>query len=178
MFYGLSILAKPLRSAMLPREAVAPIHRRVGFGIGALVSAEELMQRSCGSPERAAKLLRRHVCRGGRRRGLVFGGQAPLAHPEPAERVAAELLAQGEKLAELADGKQAWLFKGAADSTILREIGRLRELTFRKVGEGTNERRDLDAFDPHYEHLLLWVAAGRGMVGSYRFGHGGALIAG
>jgi putative hemolysin len=177
VFYGLSMLAKPLSTAMLPREAVAPGHRRIGFSVGALVSAEELFQRSGGSPEQAAKLMRRHVYRVGRRKGLVFGGQAPLAHPEPAERVAAELAAQGEKLAELNDGKQAWLFKGAADSAVLREIGRLRELTFRKVGEGTNTRRDLDAFDPHYEHLLLWDPAALRIVGSYRFGHGGRLIA-
>lgn len=177
MFYGLSMLAKPLSTAMLPREAVAPIKRRIGFSVGALVSAAELFERSGDSPERAAKLMRRHVYRVGRRRGLIFGGQVPLAHPEPAERVAAELQAQGEKLAELNDGKQAWLFKGAADSTVLREIGRLRELTFRKVGEGTNARRDLDAFDPHYEHLLLWDPAALRIVGSYRFGHGGRLIA-
>lgn len=177
MFYGLSMLAKPLSTAMLPREAVAPIHRRVGFGVGALISAAELFERSGDSPEQAARLMRRHVYRVGRRKGLVFGGQVPLAHPEPAERVAAELLAQGEKLAELNDGKQAWLFKGAADGAVLREIGRLRELTFRKVGEGTNARRDLDAFDPHYEHLLLWDPAALRIVGSYRFGHGGRLIA-
>ncbi|NUO72005.1 MAG: GNAT family N-acetyltransferase [Frateuria sp.] len=177
MFYGLSMLAKPLSTAMLPREAVAPGHRRIGFSVGALVSADELAQRSGGQPERAAKLMRRHVYRVGRRQGLIFGGQAPLAHPEPAERVAAELLAQGEKFTDLNDGKQVWLFKGAADSAVLREIGRLRELTFRKVGEGTNARRDLDAFDPHYEHLLLWDPKALRIVGSYRFGHGGRLIA-
>ncbi|MGN6283208.1 GNAT family N-acyltransferase [Frateuria sp.] len=176
-FYGLSMLAKPLSTAMLPREAVAPIKRRIGLSVGALISAEELFERSGDSPERAARLMRRHVYRVGRRRGLIFGGQVPLAHPEPAERVASELQGQGEKLADLSDGKQAWLFKGAADSAVLREIGRLRELTFRKVGEGTNARRDLDAFDPHYEHLLLWDPAALRIVGSYRFGHGGRLIA-
>ncbi len=40
MFYGLSMLAKPLSTAMLPREAVAPGERRIGFSIGALVAAE------------------------------------------------------------------------------------------------------------------------------------------
>jgi len=176
-FYGLSMLAKPLSTAMLPREAVAPVKRRIGLSVGALIGAQELFERSGDSPEQAARLMRRHVYRVGRRRGLIFGGQVPLAHPEPAERVAAELQAQGEKLADLSDGKQAWLFKGAADSAVLREIGRLRELTFRKVGEGTNARRDLDAFDPHYEHLLLWDPAALRIVGSYRFGHGGRLIA-
>ncbi|MGP1666535.1 MAG: 1-acyl-sn-glycerol-3-phosphate acyltransferase, partial [Rhodanobacter sp.] len=63
MFYGLSMLAKPLSTAMLPREAVAPGRRRIGFSVGALVGADELAQRSGGSPERAAKLMRRHVYR-------------------------------------------------------------------------------------------------------------------
>lgn len=177
MFYGLSMLAKPLSTAMLPREAVAAGRRRIGFSIGALVSAAELRQRSGGSTEQAARLMRRHVYRVGRHRGLIFGGQVPLAHPEPAEQVAAELSLRAEKLVELADGKQAWLFKGPLDSVVLREIGRLRELTFRKVGEGTGARRDLDAHDPHYEHLVLWDSRALRIVGSYRFGHGGRLIA-
>ena len=176
MFYGLSMLAKPLSTAMLPREAVTVGSRRIGFSIGALVGADELAQRSGGSPEQAAKLMRRHVYRVGRHRGLIFGGQAPLAHPEPVDQVAAELM-QSEKLADLGDGKQVWLFKGALDSPVMREIGRLRELTFRKVGEGTGTRRDLDAYDPHYEHLVLWDAKTLRIVGSYRFGHGGRLLA-
>ncbi len=177
MFYGLSMLAKPLSTAMLPREAISPVSRRIGFSIGALVSTDELEQHAGGSTKRAAKLMRRHVYRVGRHRGLIFGGQAPLAHPEPTERVAAELQSQAEKLADLNDGKQVYLFKGASDSVVLREIGRLRELTFRKVGEGTGARRDLDVYDPHYEHLVLWDPKSLRIVGSYRFGHGGNLIA-
>jgi hypothetical protein len=45
------------------------------------------------------------------------------------------------------------------------------------VGEGTGARRDLDAYDPHYEHLVLWDPKALRIVGSYRFGHGGRLIA-
>jgi putative hemolysin len=176
MFYGLSMLAKPLSTAMLPREAVAPGRRRIGFSIGALISADELGQRSRHSSTQAARLMRRHVYRVGQHRGLVFGGQAPLALPESAEQVAEELT-RCEKLADLGDGKQAWLFKGTSDSAVMREIGRLRELTFRKVGEGTGARRDLDSYDPHYEHLVLWDPQALRIVGAYRFGHGGRLIA-
>lgn len=176
MFYGLSMLAKPLSTAMLPREAVAPGRRRIGFSIGALISADELGQRSSHSSTQAARLMRRHVYRVGQHRGLVFGGQSPLALPESAEQVAAELT-RCEKLADLGDGKQAWLFKGTSDSAVMREIGRLRELTFRKVGEGTGARRDLDSYDPHYEHLVLWDPQALRIVGAYRFGHGGRLIA-
>jgi putative hemolysin len=175
MFYGLSMLAKPLSTAMLPREAVAPGQRRIGFSIGALVSADELAQRSGGVPATAARLMRRHVYRVGRHRGLIFGGQAPLAHPESAHLVAAELTGS-DKLGDLSDGKQVWLFTGTADSVVMREIGRLRELTFRKVGEGVGTRRDLDTFDRHYEHLVLWDPGMLRIVGSYRLGHGGKLI--
>jgi putative hemolysin len=174
-FYGLSMLAKPLSTAMLPREATSG-RQRVGFRIGKLVDADELKQASGGSSEQAAKLMRRHVYRVARQRGLVFGGQTPLAHPEPVERVVAEL-DKAELLAELPDGKKILLVQGATDSYALREIGRLRELTFRRVGEGTGKRRDLDAYDPLYEHLVLWDAKALRIVGAYRFGHGGRLIA-
>lgn len=50
----------------------------------------------------------------------------------------------------------------------LREIGRLRELTFRRAGEGTDEAADLDSFDRHYEHLLVWNREKRQIVGAYR----------
>jgi putative hemolysin len=175
IFYGLSMLAKPLSTAMLPREAVATNVSRIGFSVGALVSAEELEKRSGGSSQRAANLMRRHVYRLARRRGLIFGGQVPLAHPEPIDRVALEL-GQCEKLADLTDGKQLLVLRGSVDGAALREIGRLRELTFRKVGEGTNTRRDLDAYDAHYEHLVLWDPKALRIVGSYRLGHGGRLI--
>jgi len=175
MFYGLSMLAKPLSTAMLPREAVATHVSRIGFSVGALISPEELSKRSGDDARRAADLMRRHVYRIGRRRGLIFGGQVALAHPESVDRVAQEL-AQSEKLADLADGKQLIVLRGSTDGAALREIGRLRELTFRKVGEGTNTRRDLDAYDPHYEHLVLWDPKALRIVGSYRLGHGGRLI--
>ncbi|HTV84523.1 MAG TPA: lysophospholipid acyltransferase family protein [Dyella sp.] len=174
-FYGLSMLAKPLSTAMLPREAVATNVSRIGFSVGALIGPEELEKHSGGSTQRAANLMRRHVYRLARRRGLIFGGQVPLAHPEPVDRVAMEL-GQCEKLADLPDGKQLLVLRGSVDGAALREIGRLRELTFRKVGEGTNTRRDLDAYDAHYEHLVLWDAKMLRIVGSYRLGHGARLI--
>ncbi|WOO42392.1 lysophospholipid acyltransferase family protein [Rubellicoccus peritrichatus] len=53
---------------------------------------------------------------------------------------------------------------------ILDEIGRLREKTFREVGEGTGEPTDLDRFDVYYRHLFMWDRGARKIVGSYRFG--------
>ncbi len=53
---------------------------------------------------------------------------------------------------------------------LLDEIGRLREKTFREVGEGTGEPTDLDRFDVYYRHLFMWDQAARKIVGSYRIG--------
>ncbi|MGB4117886.1 MAG: GNAT family N-acyltransferase [Polaromonas sp.] len=51
---------------------------------------------------------------------------------------------------------------------VLREIGRLRELAFRAVGEGTGQPLDLDSYDPHYHHLFVWSEASSEIVGAYR----------
>ncbi|QIG89344.1 lysophospholipid acyltransferase family protein [Chryseobacterium sp. POL2] len=55
---------------------------------------------------------------------------------------------------------------------IMREIGRQRELTFRKIGEGTNLPFDLDEYDKHYHHLFLWDNANQKLVGAYRMALG------
>lgn len=55
---------------------------------------------------------------------------------------------------------------------ILREIGRLREATFRSVGEGTNKSQDIDEYDLYYHHLFLWDTSEDALVGAYRIGKG------
>ena len=55
---------------------------------------------------------------------------------------------------------------------ILQEIGRLREITFREVGEGTNNATDLDKFDNYYYHLFLWDTDAKLIAGAYRMGLG------
>jgi putative hemolysin len=54
--------------------------------------------------------------------------------------------------------------------TVLKEIGRLRELTFREVHEGTGLSADLDRFDNYYLHLFLWNHKKSELVGAYRLG--------
>lgn len=56
--------------------------------------------------------------------------------------------------------------------SIMREIGRQRELTFRAVGEGSNLPFDLDEYDRHYHHLFLWDSAAQELVGAYRMALG------
>ncbi len=53
---------------------------------------------------------------------------------------------------------------------VLQEIGRLRELTFRAVGEGSGKSADIDLFDAYYLHMFVWDAQANAIVGAYRLG--------
>lgn len=70
------------------------------------------------------------------------------------------------------------LYISTADKipNIINEIGRLRELTFRLIGEGTNKSRDLDEFDLYYHHLFLWDNIENRIVGAYRLGKGSEIM--
>ncbi|MDN5578569.1 MAG: lysophospholipid acyltransferase family protein, partial [Chryseobacterium sp.] len=59
---------------------------------------------------------------------------------------------------------------------IMREIGRQRELTFRKIGEGSNLPFDLDHYDEHYHHLFLWDNAAQRLAGAYRMALGSEVM--
>jgi len=59
---------------------------------------------------------------------------------------------------------------------IIREIGRLREVTFREIGEGTNKSIDLDEYDIYYHHLFIWDNEARMIVGAYRIGLGDEIF--
>ena len=59
---------------------------------------------------------------------------------------------------------------------ILNEIGRLREVTFRAVSEGTNKSIDLDEYDLYYYHLFIWDNEKNQIVGAYRVGKGKDIV--
>lgn len=59
---------------------------------------------------------------------------------------------------------------------IFTEIGRLRELTFRKVGEGTNKSTDIDQYDFYFHHLFIWDTEKDSIVGAYRIGKGKEIL--
>lgn len=58
---------------------------------------------------------------------------------------------------------------------ILKQIGRLREITYRAIGEGTNKSIDLDKYDNYYHHLFLWDSKAQKIVGAYRMGIGKSI---
>jgi putative hemolysin len=85
-----------------------------------------------------------------------------------------EINALREKECRLLQSKNYEVFFASAKEipNLIHEIGRLREITFRAVGEGTNKEIDLDTFDTYYHHLLLWDAVANKLVGAYRMGLG------
>ncbi|MCC6600055.1 MAG: lysophospholipid acyltransferase family protein [Crocinitomicaceae bacterium] len=70
------------------------------------------------------------------------------------------------------DPFECYVVSSGAIPNILREIGRLREITFRQVGEGTNKNIDLDEYDIYYNHLILWDKQAKKIAGAYRIGNG------
>lgn len=71
---------------------------------------------------------------------------------------------------------ECFFAKAVSIPNILREIGRLREITFREIGEGTNDEIDLDRFDNHYHHLFLWDKDASKIVGAYRMAIGAEVF--
>jgi len=61
-----------------------------------------------------------------------------------------------------------YLAQAGAIPKVLLEIGRLREFTFRSVGEGQGKARDLDRYDDYYSHLFLWDREKECIAGGYR----------
>ena len=174
MFYGISMLAKPLGALLLAREMFGTVNTRIGFNIGELVPCEAI-EKAGLKPEQIAANMRRHVYRLARRRPTVFPTSSAIAHPESQLSVR-RALQRAERLGATNDGKHILLLDAAQDCPAMREIGRLRELSFRRVGEGTGARRDLDRFDGHYRHLVLWDENALAIVGAYRLGEAKTIL--
>lgn len=99
----------------------------------------------------------------------------PIASSENPVELAAEIR-QCEQLGETSDKKSIFLYHYRENSSVMREIGRLREFTFRSVGEGTGLERDLDQYDIDYEHIVLWDDLAGEIVGAYRIAQTAQLL--
>lgn len=166
-FYALSFLARPISTLWLVREMFKQAKNCVDIRIGQPVSFDNYQRVGVPIKEKA-QLFRRHVYRIGHDKDGIFASEAAIAHPENRVQLREEIR-RCELLGQTADGKQIYLYRCQADSCIMREIGRLREMTFRAVGEGTGLRRDTDHYDQHYFHLILWDDKDLEIAGAYRF---------
>ncbi|MDX1270746.1 lysophospholipid acyltransferase family protein [Bizionia paragorgiae] len=88
-----------------------------------------------------------------------------------------EALLENDKRLLVSKNYEVYLAPAKDIPNIIREIGRLREITFREVGEGTNEAIDLDSFDTYYHHMFLWDSEAKIIVGAYRMGLGSKIFA-
>ena len=167
-FYSLSFLAKPLSTVWLVREMFKQNHRTIDARVGSPVPPD-VFNASEFSAQKVAQLFRKHVYRIGRSSRPVFKTIETVAPPESKLLVRREL--QGsEVLGKTHDGKVIYLTTMSESPCVMREIGRLRELTFRLIGEGTGLPRDMDRYDSTYSQLVLWDDNEWEIAGAYRLG--------
>ena len=166
LFYTLSMIAKPLSTFWLVHEMFKQENKSIVFTVGEKIEQDGFRQQNVNLRDTAA-LFRRHTYMLGSGRAPVFKSREAIAHPECRQRLRRELK-KCELLGETDDGKQIYLFHYQPDTSIMREIGRLRELSFRAVGEGTGKKRDVDRYDSCYMHLILWDEAELEIAGAYR----------
>jgi putative hemolysin len=174
-FYSLSFLAKPLSTAWLIREMFKQSHNTIDARVGQPIP-HEVYSANDFSAKKLASMFRKHVYRLGKDGKLLFRSVETVAPPESPSLVRREL-EQSEHLGTTADGKEIYLARMADAPCVMREIGRLREMTFRLVGEGSGMPRDIDRYDRDYQQLVLWDRDDQEIVGAYRIGDAATIMA-
>ncbi|TKI07176.1 lysophospholipid acyltransferase family protein [Martelella alba] len=169
MFYGCSLLYRPLSTLLLVREMFLQGGSRLRLRIGARIPFSCWHDGHTQAKD-LARRFRRHVYRLGQGKAGLFRSESAIARPED-RAVLKRALEASEVLGHLPDGKTIYLYRRNGEDyvPILRELGRLREIAFRAVGEGSGRRRDLDGYDDDYYHLILWDGEALEIVGAYRF---------
>jgi len=181
-FQALGVLHPQLRTQRLLNEFLQQTDRRVEVRIGSKISAEAL--RNAGSDREAVSYLRwrtyilaQRDTRSAKRIPAVLGTMLRRKPQQPvADEVPTEILLNNlQNLAPddcLHQNREFVVYcaKAAQIPDMMQEIGRLRELTFRAVGEGVGRSVDLDRFDDYYRHILLWSRQPSELVGAYRMG--------
>ena len=85
-------------------------------------------------------------------------------------------LNKSEYIGSLGNDKHIFITDYENSPYVLHEIARLREVTFRKVGEGTGNKLDIDKYDKIYKHIVLWDSNNLEIAGAYRAGIGNSLL--
>jgi len=179
-FQAMGLVHPRLRTAWLLSEFLQQTDRKVEIRVGSVIPVSTL-RRAGGDRERTAYLRWRTYLLAERERrrrpstvmrtALPPKKQIPISDPVPRENLLREI----ERLPpeqRLLDNDEFTVYVAEASDTrcLMQELGRLRELTFRASGEGTGLASDLDDFDRHYQHVLLWSKRNAELAGSYRIG--------
>lgn len=175
LFYGLSMIYKPLAGMLLVKEMFKHKRQHLPMRIGELIPFESYSSNNIARSQHVA-LFKKHLYKIGHGKTGVFKTQTAIAPAENRAELQHALKNHCEYLGETSDAKVMYLYQHRDSSPILREIGRLREVAFRAVGEGTNKRRDIDRCDAYYYHLILWDKEDLEIAGAYRFGDAKTII--
>ncbi len=184
LFYRLAKMNEVFRTAKLPSELTTQRRRPIKVRIGQPISVKT--QSEAESLSDFADLLRKKtylLANVFEKERLIDKVPTTLKIPKAPRKIASAVrteVIQGEieKLREkdcrLLQSKNYEVFLAQEKDMpfILKEIGRQREVTFRAIGEGTNNAVDLDKFDAFYHHLFLWDDTEKEIVGAYRMGLG------
>lgn len=188
LFYRLSKINDVFRTAKLPSELTSqsrrPIKVRIGQPISVAAQKEETTLEDFTELLRKKTYLLANVFEKGR---LFDKVPTSLKIPKTPKKIASAvrpevLLGEIDRLREkdlrLLQSKNYEVFLAQEKDMpfLLKEIGRQREITFREVGEGTNNAIDLDVFDSYYHHLFLWDNDQKEVVGAYRMGLGSQIF--
>ena len=176
-FHLAGMIHPRLRTLFLPHELINKRGRRMEIRLGAPVEGATL--KAIRDDDKAIDLLRWNSSllslrdRIGSPRTRFFSVQwqpkynvAPAEDPTVLLRELQSLPAGA--LLESAGKMRVYALTSRQAPRIVREIGRLREITFRATGEGTGKPRDLDRFDAYYTHLVLWNEERQEIAGAYR----------
>jgi len=197
LFHLIGAAHPRLRTALLPRELRNKAGRTLEVRIGAPIPwkrlekvGENRADADKNADERITDYLRRRTYflkrRTLKKRLLVPVAAAirpkhalkPLAEPDAPAALRREIAGLPPKRTLLVSGEFDVICAHAHEiPRVLREIGRLREATFRMVGEGTGKSLDLDRFDEDYLHLFLWDREASEVVGAYRVGRTDKILA-
>ncbi|TVP79217.1 MAG: lysophospholipid acyltransferase family protein [Puniceicoccaceae bacterium] len=183
-FFQLAGLLHPrVRTALLGREFSRARGRAIKIKVGALIDPKRLAEFENKAAATEYLRLKTYALKDQRpksqrkRLRLPFRSASSaqtlqaLAPAQPAARLMREIeqLPAALRLVEHGDF-EVYCAPASQIPSVLKEIGRLREETFRAVQEGTGQATDLDEFDAYYLHLFMWNRAESEIVGAYRIG--------
>jgi len=188
LFYRLAKLSDTLRTAKLPSELLTQKERIIKVRIGNPISVKD--QNEHESLEDFTDFLRKKtyfLANAFEKKKLLENIPKTLKIPKPPKKIAVpipvaameteiEALRKNDKRLLISKNYEVFLAPAVLIPNVLQEIGRLREITFRAVGEGTNNPTDLDKFDSYYHHMFLWDQDAQKIAGAYRMGLGSKIF--
>jgi putative hemolysin len=183
LFQVLGMIHPRLRTIMLPRELYRRQHDRkpLEMRVGTVIPHKRLAAID-NDAELTDYLRRRTFLLRHRARPNVdvssVASQEPIVKPVSPDLLENDVATLPESQVLVRhDDSVVYFARAGQIRNVLREIGRLREATFRPIGEGTGRAIDLDTFDYDYVHLFVWNPSRREIVGAYRLGRSDELVA-